>query len=182
MRAAAPDLYHRPPGAGLAGANRDAHNGHKGLDTAMEDYTRLQKSAIFNGFDEDAVRYIAALGRVESVQGGNVIFRQGEPGNYLYVVLEGSVSIYCGDKCIAKCRALEAFGEMAAFRARQRSATARAVTDVRLLVLDQEAVGILLDGPHAVPFLLNVIDVLGQRLEAGNTWIVSSLDAQRRRS
>ena len=149
---------------------------------AMEDDSRLQKSAIFRGFDAESVASIASLGRVESVPGGNVIFREGEPGNYLYVVLEGSVSIYCGDKCIAKCRALEAFGEMAAFRARQRSATARAVTDVRLLVLDQEAVGVLLAGPLAVPFLLNVIDVLGQRLEAGNTWIVSTLEAQRRRS
>jgi len=159
----------------------DARNARRGLDTAM-DITRLQKSVIFNGFDEESVKYIAGLGREESVQGGNVIFRQGEPGNYLYVVLEGSVSIYCGDKCIAKCRALEAFGEMAAFRARQRSATARAVTDVRLLVFDPEAVRVLLDGPLAVPFLLNVIDLLGQRLEAGNTWIVSAMDAQRRRT
>ena len=172
----------RPHRAAAPGANRGTHNGHEGLETVMVDNIRLQKSAIFSGFDVDAVKYIASLGRVESVPGGNVIFRQGEPGNYLYVVLEGSVSIYCGDKCIAKCRALEAFGEMAAFRSRQRSATARAVTDVQLLVLDQDAVSALLDGPLAVPFLLNVIDVLGQRLEAGNTWIVSSLDAQRRRS
>ena len=85
-----------------------------------------------------------------------------------------------GDKCIAKCRALEAFGEMAAFRPRHRSATARAVTDVRLLVLDEKAVNNLLSGPLAIPFLLNVIDVLSQRLEAGNTWIASSLEAQRR--
>jgi CRP-like cAMP-binding protein len=173
-----------PPASKVGGAGRalNVHNGNRGLDTAMEDYTRLQKSAIFSGFDEDAVKYIVGLGREESVRGGNVIFRQGEPGNYLYFVLEGSVSIYCGDKCIAKCRALEAFGEMAAFRARQRSATARAVTDVRLLVWDQDAVAVLLDGPLAVPFLLNVIDLLGHRLEAGNTWIVSTLDAQRRRS
>jgi hypothetical protein len=40
----------------------------------------------------------------------------------------------------------------------------------------------LLQGPLAIPFLLNVIDVLSQRLEAGNTWIASSLEAQRRRA
>lgn len=147
----------------------------------MEDTSRLRKSAIFSGLDADSIKHIVSLGRVESVPGGNVIFREGEPGNYLYVVLEGSVSIYCGDKCIAKCRALEAFGEMAVFRDRRRSATARAITDVRLLALDQEAVGSLLESALAVPFLLNVIHVLSQRLEAGNTWIVSALDAQRRR-
>lgn len=145
----------------------------------MENHSRLQRSAIFKGFDAESVDRVAALGRTESVQGGNVIFREGDPGRYLYVVLEGSVSIYCGDKCIAKCRALEAFGEMAAFRARHRSATARAVTDVKLLVLDEAAVSSLLNGPLAIPFLLNVIDVLSQRLEAGNTWIASSLEAQR---
>ncbi len=148
----------------------------------MEDHIRLQRAAIFKGFDPGAIEFVASLGRTESLQGGNVIFRQGDEGSYLYIVLEGSVSIYFGDKCIAKCRALEAFGEMAAFRPRNRSATARAVTDVRLLVLDEAAVSSLLSGPLAVPFLLNVIDVLSQRLEAGNTWIASSLDAQRRRS
>lgn len=146
----------------------------------MEEHIRLQKAAIFKGFDLDAVDLVASLGRTETLQGGNVIFRQGEEGSYLYIVLEGSVSIYCGDKCIAKCRALEAFGEMAAFRPRRRSATARAVTDVRLLVLDETAVNSLLEGPLAIPFLLNVIDVLSQRLEAGNTWIASGLEAQRR--
>lgn len=148
----------------------------------MDFQSRLQRAPIFNGFDAESVEFVASLGRTESVQGGNVIFREGDPGPYLYVVLEGSVSIYCGDKCIAKCRAYEAFGEMAAFRARNRSATARAVTDVTLLVLDESAVSRLLEGPLAVPFLLNVIDVLSQRLEAGNTWIASSLEAQRRRS
>ena len=162
------------------GAKVRAHNGHSGLDTAMEDHTRLQRAAIFKGFDAGSVDLVASLGRTESLQGGNVIFRQGDEGSYLYVVLEGSVSIYCGDKCIAKCRALEAFGEMAAFRPRHRSATARAVSDVRLLVLDEKAVNNLLSGPLAIPFLLNVIDVLSQRLEAGNTWIASSLEAQRR--
>jgi len=148
----------------------------------MDNYSRLQRAAIFHGFDAGAVEHVATLGRTECLQGGNVIFREGDPGRYLYVVLEGSVSIYCGDKCIAKCRALEAFGEMAAFRARHRSATARAITDVKLLVLDEAAVSSLLEGPLAVPFLLNVIDVLSQRLEAGNTWIASSLEAQRHRS
>lgn len=142
---------------------------------------RLQKSPIFRGFSPEDVAHVVALGRMESVQGGNVIFREGDPGSYLYLVIEGSVAIYCGDKCIAKCRTLEAFGEMAAFRARQRSATARAITDVQLLLLDESAVAALLGGPLAVPFLLNVVEILSERLEAGNTWIASSMESQRRR-
>lgn len=143
---------------------------------------RLHKADIFQGFSPEDVARVVALGRTESVQGGNVIFREGDPGSYLYLVIEGSVAIYCGDKCIAKCRSLEAFGEMAAFRARQRSATARAVTDVQLLLLDEAAVSALLEDSLAVPFLLNVIEILSRRLEAGNTWIASSMESQRRRA
>lgn len=148
----------------------------------MDEWAFLQKAAIFKGFDQAAIHRVVALGRAESVPGGNVVFREGEPGSYLYIVLDGNVAIYCGDKCIAKCRTLEAFGEMAAFRSRPRSATARATTDVKLLVLNETALNELLSGELAVPFLLNVIEVLSQRLQAGNTWIASSMEAQRRQA
>ncbi len=140
----------------------------------------LKKARIFRGFNEDEVAEAGTLARAQSFLQGEEIFREGDPGSYLYIVIEGSVSIYCGDKRMAKCRALEAFGEMAAFGGRRRSATARAVTDVDLLLFDETALQRLLESPVAVRFLLNVVDVLCERLEAGNTWIAYSMETQRR--
>lgn len=148
----------------------------------MMDPAPLSKARIFRGFSAEEIEMAGALAQEQRFSRGDVIFREGAPGSYLYLVIEGSVSIHCGDKCLAKCRAYEAFGEMAAFGQRRRSATARAVTDVEVLLFDEAALRGLLARPVAVPFLLNVIDVLCERLEAGNTWIACSLEAQRRRS
>ena len=142
----------------------------------------IQRARIFQGFSSEEIERARALAQVQTFQRGDQIFQEGDPGSYLYLVLEGSVSIHCGDKRMAKCRAFEAFGEMAAFGQRRRSATARAVTDVSLLLFDESALNALLASTVAVPFLLNVIGVLCERLEAGNTWIACSLEAQRGRS
>lgn len=140
----------------------------------------LKQARIFKGFEPEAIEHAGALAGLQTFTQGEIIFREGDPGSYLYIVVEGSVSIHCGDKRIAKCRSHEAFGEMAAFGKRRRSATARAVTNVELLLFDEDALSKLLASSLAVPFLLNVIDVLCGRLEAGNTWIACSLEAQRR--
>lgn len=145
----------------------------------MMAFDKLQRSRILRGFSEQEVAQITALGNPKEYQAAETIFHEGEQGHYLYLVVDGSVSIHCGDKCIARCRVYDAFGEMGAFRQSRRSATARAVTNVTLLQLDEAALTSLLAGPLAVQFLLNVVSVLSERLEAGNMWIASSLEAQR---
>jgi CRP/FNR family cyclic AMP-dependent transcriptional regulator len=147
---------------------------------AMMDPTPLHRARILRDLDPEQIAQVAALGQIQRFSQGEVIFREGDAGSYLYVVLYGSVSIHCGDKRIAKCRDSEAFGEMAAFGHRFRSATVRAITDVELLLLDDKALNELLQGPLAVQLLLNVIGVLCERLEADNTWIACGIDAQRR--
>lgn len=142
---------------------------------------RLQRSRILRGFSEEEITQITALGAQTQYTAGQTIFHEGDQGHYLYLVIDGSVSIHCGDKCIARCRVYDAFGEMGVFRQTRRSATARAATDVTLLQLDDGALNSLLSGPLAVQFLLNVVNVLSERLEAGNMWIASSLEAQRQR-
>ena len=146
----------------------------------MDIQTALKRSNIFRGFSADDLALVLSLGQPLSFNPGDVILREGDVGSYLYVVLDGSVSIHTGDKCLARCRAYEAFGEMAAFGKRRRSATVRAVTDLEVFLLDEAALARLLEGPGAVPFLMNVVQILCERLNAGNTWIACSLDEQRR--
>ena len=141
---------------------------------------RLRRARIFQGYEDGAISAIIALGEEQHFQKGDVIFHKGDDGRYLYLVLEGTVSIYCGDKYLAKCRDYEAFGEMATFHQRPRSATARAVTEVNVLQFGEDAISQLLNGPYAVQFLLNIVEVLSARLEIGNAWIASSLESQRR--
>lgn len=80
-----------------------------------------------------------ALGKV--YQDGEVIVRQGEMGDCMYVIQEGLVEIIAeeGEKEVqlAVRNAGEFFGEMAIFEREVRSATVRALGDARVLTVDE---------------------------------------------
>jgi CRP/FNR family transcriptional regulator, cyclic AMP receptor protein len=80
------------------------------------------------------------LGRV--YEDGEVIFRQGDLGDCLYVIQEGQVEILAGrdgDATLLRVAGQnELFGEMAIFDRETRSATVRAKGRARILTLDKK--------------------------------------------
>jgi len=85
---------------------------------------------------------------------GEVIVRQGEPGDCMFVVQEGEVeAIAETDDRELRLRTMGAndfFGEMALFENEARTATIRAVGPVRVLTIDRKN---LLSGIHEDPSL-----------------------------
>ena len=81
-----------------------------------------------------------ALGRVYN--DGEVIIRQGEAGECMYVVQEGEVEVYTeqdGEEVsLAIRKAGELIGEMAIFEREVRSASVRARGEARVLTLDKK--------------------------------------------
>jgi CRP-like cAMP-binding protein len=78
--------------------------------------------------------------RSRTVKSGEIIFREGDPGDALYVVAEGSVQVIAsGDKPIvlAELGSGAAFGEMALLSGGSRTATVRATKDSELLAIDK---------------------------------------------
>ncbi len=138
-----------------------------------------QKIRIFDGLAPEEVEDL--LGRTETVSfsKGTTIFREGAPGSYIFIVVDGVAAIYVNDKHIANCKEGEAFGEMSVLSGRPRSATATALSDVELLSLDEDEIQKLLQGPIAVRFLLNIVRELSKRLETGNTWVAASIEEKR---
>jgi CRP-like cAMP-binding protein len=72
---------------------------------------------------------------------GEVIVRQGEVGNCMYVILEGKVEVAVDNQernvRVATRGEQEFFGEMAIFERQVRSATVRALGDARILTIDR---------------------------------------------
>lgn len=72
-----------------------------------------------------------------------VIFRQGELGNCMYVILEGQVEVYLekdgGEVSLRLCQVGDFLGEMAVFSGEVRSASARALGRVRMLTVDKKS-------------------------------------------
>ncbi|MHC4063964.1 MAG: cyclic nucleotide-binding domain-containing protein [Planctomycetota bacterium] len=81
-----------------------------------------------------------ALGKV--YHDGEVILRQGDVGDCMYVIQEGQVQILVEqggqERLVRVARTGELIGEMAIFEKQARSATVRAEGDVRLLTIDKK--------------------------------------------
>jgi CRP-like cAMP-binding protein len=80
------------------------------------------------------------LGRI--YKDGEIIMKQGEKGNCMYVIQEGQVEIIrekdAKEMRLAIAGEGDFIGEMAIFESETRSATVRALGDVRLITVDKE--------------------------------------------
>jgi CRP-like cAMP-binding protein len=113
------------------------------------------------------------LGRVYNA--GEVIFRQGEMGNCMFVVQSGKAEVI-GERDGQEIRLAELaqgdfFGEMALFEKIPRSATVRAVTELRALTVDKK---ILLKKIHEDPSLaFRIMQTMSRRIQDLNTQLMS---------
>ena len=100
----------------------------------------LQTVPILAGLDEAALDLLWARAEVSQAQAGSVIVREGDVGNRLFVIAEGSVKV-CKDFGLPKEIELtrlgkgEFFGEMCILDTLPRSATVQALTDTALFSL-----------------------------------------------
>jgi len=99
-----------------------------------------------------------------SYAAGDVIFRQGDPAEELFVIRSGKVTIRFGDRVIETLEEHTIFGEMALLEDESRSATAVAASDVELVPIGRKQFLFLVsETPH---FAINVMRVLARRLRA----------------
>ena len=101
-----------------------------------------------------------------SFKAGQIIFREGDRGNELYVVQSGSVQLSVGDRIIETLSENGIFGEIALIDDTPRNATAKAVTDASVVpVGEKQFLFLVRETPF---FALNVMRVLARRLIAAN--------------
>lgn len=98
------------------------------------------------------------------VAAGSVIFREGEAGDCLYVILAGEVDVSVNGRHVWCLRGGEIFGEMALVETRARSATAIARTDCRLVRIDERRFLFLVS--QTPYFALGLLRLLASRLRA----------------
>jgi len=103
-------------------------------------------------------------------EAGDVLFREGDPGDFMYVVQAGEVEIRrkVGDheRVLAVLPDGEFFGEMALINQRPRSATAVVLRPSRLLVIEPRTFEAMLRGKTEIA--VRMIKTLASRLERAN--------------
>jgi len=101
---------------------------------------------------------------------GTVLFEEGQPGDFMYVVTTGEIEIRRmvgeNERVLAIIPAGEFFGEMAILNSRPRSATAVARIDSRLLVIEGKTFEAMLRARPEIA--LRIIKSLALRLESAN--------------
>src|SRR5687768_4853139 len=92
--------------------------------------------------DDDRIELAKVVDSVQ-LQAGTILFQAGEPGESLFIVRSGSIELYIKDTAGQKiiltvAEEGQVFGELSLLDSGPRTATALALTDVELLVLDRE--------------------------------------------
>jgi GNAT superfamily N-acetyltransferase len=94
--------------------------------------------ALFAGLDEDQVHRLAGSCSLATVPAGQAIFRAGEPGGEMYLVLRGEVGITTpGAAAAPVVREGECLAEISWLTGAAHSATATARTPLEIAVLDR---------------------------------------------
>ena len=98
----------------------------------------------------------------ESFTQGQTIFREGQPAEVMYVVIEGEVDLIVHNKILSSVGPGGIVGEMALIDKKARSATALAKTDCKLAPVNEKRFHFLVQQtPH---FALLVMRVITERL------------------
>ena len=129
-------------------ANRGEHR-HAAGDAVLE---RLRDTPLFGGLDEEQLRTLADLGAIEDLGPGDVLIREGDEADALYVVLEGELEVTKrSDRTevpLARVGPGALQGEIAALEGGRRLASVHAITDAEVLSIPISAVRQLLgSGP-----------------------------------
>lgn len=100
--------------------------------------------------------------KVLNLPAGQPLFREGEPGDLMYVLVRGTVDILVGDTVIESAGDGAFLGELALIDASPRAATAIATTDCRLVPLNKAQFHELVRGTPF--FATEVMKVMADRL------------------
>jgi CRP/FNR family cyclic AMP-dependent transcriptional regulator len=145
------------------------------LQPLTEREEQLARVPFFDGLTREALAIIAQVTAEESHATGTKLFQYGDPGDKLFIILEGKVRISrevagMGEEALAVLGAGEVFGEMSLLDESPRSADARVHERCRMLVITKEAFDDLLfvHKELAYEVLWNCVRILSTRLRETN--------------
>lgn len=102
------------------------------------DVDRLKELPLFCELDHHDLATVARWVRPVELSDGELFFEQGSIPRELFVIEEGAADVIRDGERIASLGAGEVTGEMGLLKLRHRSATVRAVGDVRAVALDSD--------------------------------------------
>jgi len=126
----------------------------------------LKSLSVFRDTPETILAEIVHLMVEMNVPAGTHIVQEGEVGNCMYIIFEGTVKIHKQKRTLVELHEKDFFGELALLDVETRSATATASTDCTLFRIDQEPFYDMMESRPEV--VKGVIKILCRRIREAN--------------
>jgi len=142
-------------------------------------FDQLAQNRLFEGIESDLLDKISRDVRVVQLGEGEIIFREGDPGDLLYLVGEGSVKISKSGRggeqeTLGFIQSGNFFGEMALLDGKPRSAMAMAAEPTLLGTVDESTFQHILElAPSRLH--MNFLRSVSERLRAVNSHFISEV-------
>jgi CRP-like cAMP-binding protein len=124
------------------------------------DPDRLRSVPLFQGMTDRAITAVAELADEAAFADGDVLVREGDPGDRLFIILDGSATVDQGGARIATLGLGAIIGEISLIDGRPRTATITCLGPVRAVVILRDGFERLMDGfpPVRLGVLMNLTE------------------------
>jgi signal transduction histidine kinase len=136
----------------------------------------LRQVPLLADLSEEDLEQLHQMAETVSIPAGELVLREGDPGDSLYVVLDGELEVTKRhgkqDVLLAAYKAGQFFGEMALLERAPRSASVRTLRESRLLVISQAAFETLLSCSPSAP--LKILHTVTSRLRSTESMLIQN--------
>jgi CRP-like cAMP-binding protein len=132
----------------------------RGALALIEEGSPPRNIPLFSMLRPENLRRLLKAARLFRAEKGRVIFRQGDRGDSLYVLIEGNVSVFLEDPRLPLAELSDGafFGEISMLTDRPRGATIECTTETELLEISRDALlDALTEEPTATSLLLSFL-------------------------
>jgi diguanylate cyclase (GGDEF)-like protein/PAS domain S-box-containing protein len=125
------------------------------LDSRIESFKSIE---IFKPLPDEKLELLASDCLEVTLNPGDALFREGDPGDSMFVILSGKLAVEKGKSMIARSGVGFYFGEMALIDDQPRAATVTALTESRVLKIMKEQFFLhIADNPQALMAVLKTV-------------------------
>ena len=142
------------------------------MDEVAVGLAALERTPMFAGLDREHLEDVLAVGRRVSFEPGQAIVERGDPGDAMYIVIDGAAEVDVGGR-FHRLQRGDFFGEMAVLAGKPREATVKAAEPVEALRLPaDEFQAFLATNPQiATGMLKSLVERLREVQDRLDTWI-----------
>ncbi|MFL6008245.1 MAG: cyclic nucleotide-binding domain-containing protein, partial [Rubrobacteraceae bacterium] len=136
----------------------------------------LRQVPLLADLSQEDLEQLYKMAETVSIPAGELVLREGDPGDSLYVVLDGELEVTkrhgSQDVLLAVYKAGQFFGEMALLEQAPRSASVRTLRESRLLLISQAAFQTLLSCSPSAPF--KILRTVTSRLRSTESMLIQN--------